>query len=111
MIRLRWSASLAFVVAVALFVAGILLVLFIKPGPWTTNLRDLGSIVGGLWALSADLLAYSATGLGVSWQEKTHLREVATVCLAEIEAVWDKFDEGNVIETSHKATAGFGEKT
>jgi hypothetical protein len=94
-----WSIS----AAVILFLAGGSFAL-VPPGPIRKNLTELGSAIGGVWALSAGLLALFATTYGVSRQIEQRKREVAAICLAEISAIWDQLVALAVLNSLQEST-------
>ena len=99
-LSLYWPAIFA-----GLFVLCGLLLAFYPIDTWKNNLRDFGSAIAGIWALAAALLAlftvFWSSERQNEMQTKAYQRrkcEVASVCLAESQAMWQFFDDLKVID-------------
>ena len=104
LIRMNWPRQYwSPIIAVVCILCGIGLV-FYPTDTVRKNLTDLGPAIGGCWALAAGLLAYFAAVSGIRMQQEQRAREVAAVCIAEIQAVWAHIADMDVIENLRNST-------
>lgn len=97
--------KVALPLAVLFLVLGIAMPLVLHPPEgWRKDLTDLGGIIAGAWALGAGLLTVYAAQSVAEAERKSRRREIAAICLAELQAVWRYLGEHQTLENLREGT-------